>query len=196
MPDPDPPGPLDEATFGRWVEQFRGPLIGLSASWGPSWRDAEELAQDTFAEAWLGRARFRGRPDDVAAVGAWLRGIAFRLNAARERARARRPALAEAELGAAGVDGLAPEALATGATDEASQAVDEARLAALRLAFAGLPPHQQVVLRMHYLERTTQREVAALLGLTPEAVEGRLYRARQALRDRLQRVQKLQEARR
>ena len=37
-------------------------------------------------------------------------------------------------------------------------------------------------LRMHYLEASSSREVAALLGVTPKAVEGRLYQARKALR--------------
>jgi DNA-directed RNA polymerase specialized sigma24 family protein len=41
---------------------------------------------------------------------------------------------------------------------------------------------------MHYLERTTAREVAALLGSTPKAVEGRLYAVRRALREKVVRA--------
>ena len=84
MAEREQPGPPEEA-FERWVEAFRGPLVGLLASWGPDWRTAEELAQDTFAEAWFGRARFRGDADDLGAVGAWLRGIAFHLHSAARR---------------------------------------------------------------------------------------------------------------
>ena len=61
---------------------------------------------------------------------------------------------------------------------------DERRVA-LSLAFSKLRATHQSVLRMHYLEQTSAREVAALLGLTPKAVEGRLYQARKALRAEL-----------
>ncbi len=48
--------PLDP-TLERWIALFRGPLTGLLASWGTDWRQAEELAMDTFAEAWLPTAQ-------------------------------------------------------------------------------------------------------------------------------------------
>jgi RNA polymerase sigma-70 factor (ECF subfamily) len=69
----------DEAQIDleRWIAAYRGPLIGLLASWGADWRAAEELAQEVFAEAWMARERFHADPQDLAAVGAWLRGIAF-----------------------------------------------------------------------------------------------------------------------
>ena len=38
-----------------FVNAYRGPLIGLLASWGAPWGDAIEIAQDSFSEAWLNR---------------------------------------------------------------------------------------------------------------------------------------------
>ena len=38
---------------------------------------------------------------------------------------------------------------------------------------------------MHYLEETSVADVAAVLSVTPKAVEGRLYQARRRLRERL-----------
>jgi len=164
---------LDEA-FEEWVEAFRGPLVGLLASWSSDWGLAEELAQDTFAEAWLGRSRFRGDPRDLEAVGAWLRGIAFHLNAAalRRRTRTRGEPFDERQ--------------AAAGTDDASRA--EERRALLAAAFGLLSAPHQAILRMHYLEETGTREVAALLGLTPKAVESRLYQARKALRTKIDHV--------
>ncbi|MEW6074052.1 MAG: sigma-70 family RNA polymerase sigma factor [Planctomycetota bacterium] len=161
----------EEADFERWVEAFRGPLVGLLASWGPDWRAAEELAQDTSAEAWLGRARFRGDLADRGAVGAWLRGIAFHLHAAARRTAGRRRA-----------QPLDPEQAA-----EEDKAPDERRVL-FAAAFAELNAAHQTVLRMHCLEETSTREVAALLGLSPKAVEGRLYQAPRALRAMVERV--------
>src|SRR5262245_25334952 len=82
---------MAEGFLERWIDAFRGPLTGLLASWGSDWRAAEELAQDVFAEAWLSRERFRGDPEDLEAAGAWLRGIAARLDHVEWRRSARRP---------------------------------------------------------------------------------------------------------
>lgn len=161
----DPSGTQDlEQAFEAWIEAFRGPLVGLLASWGSDWGAAEELAQDTFAEAWLSRARFAADPGDLGAAGAWLRGIAFRLHQSALRKRQRQPTLPLPE------EQPAP-----------TRAVDE-RKERLAAAFTELSASHQTILRMHYLERTSTLEVAALLGLTPKAVERRLYQARRALR--------------
>jgi len=155
------PTPL-EPELDRWIANFRGPLIGLLASWGADWQTAEELAMDSFAEAWLGKQRMRRGTDELAAVGAYLRGIAQNLWRTHHRKRSRHSEL-PAEL-------PAPEPDA-----------DERR-ELLRRAFAKLHVEQQEVLRMHYLEETTAREVAALLGVTQRTVEMRLYRARRAIK--------------
>lgn len=162
--------PLLDPDLERWIQQFRGPLIGLLASWGAHWGAAEELAMDTFAEAWLARDRMRAPLDDPEAVGAWLRGIAFHLLQGwlRQRARDRRSLTA-----------ITP---ADEAVMAAPAAMEDERTQVLRIAFARLRPEYQEVLRMHYLEATSAREVAALLGVTQKAVEGRLYQARRALR--------------
>jgi len=164
--------PPDERDLERWIAAFRGPLIGLLASFGLDWAAAEELAMDVFAEAWLARARFAGDPAEVEAVGAWLRGIAVHLYRARGRRRAARAAVA------------LPEELAS------PEVEDDERRALLVAAFAELEPEHQTVLRMHYLEETSAREVAALLATTPKAVEMRLYQARRALRERVERLQR------
>lgn len=160
---------VDETDLERWIAAFRGPLIGLLASWGLAWDAAEEVAQDVFAEAWLGRSRFTGVVDDLASVGAWLNGIARNLCRARRR-----------ETGRRGPQPL-PADLATPVPE-----VDERR-AELVAAFAELSETHQTVLRMHYLEETGTREVAALLLISPKAVEDRLYQARRVLRERIER---------
>ncbi|QDV05635.1 RNA polymerase sigma factor [Planctomycetes bacterium Poly30] len=169
----NPPQMVTEADFERWIDAFRGPLVGLLASWGSDWAAAEELAVDAFAEAWVGRERFRGDPQDLGAAGAWLKGIAFRLRGAQQRRLRRLPTLS-----AERPEPAAPE-----------EEPDERR-EHLALGFARLKPEHQTVLRMYYLEETSAAEVAALLGLTPKAVEARLYQARKALRVKVHQVRK------
>lgn len=163
-PKPDPRAQLD-----TWIEHFRGPLVGMLASWGTDWRSAEELAQDTFAEAWVGRARFAGDLHDLDAVGAWIRGIAFNLHRSGQRKQERHAALSieEREFDQAHVE---PE-------PEHDDRQDD-----LAAGFAKLSAAHQNILRMFYLEATNAREVAALLGITPKAVDSRLYQARKSLR--------------
>lgn len=165
MTDPAPLAPDLE----RWIAAFRGPLVGYLASRGASWGEAEELAMDTFAEAWLGRARRQVAGSDLQAVGGWLRGIANNLLLACRRRHPRgAPALT---------------------TEPAAPAVEvDERHDVLRQAFARLSPPMQEILRMHYLEATSTKEVAALLGTTRKAIEGRLYQARRALRQHAERA--------
>ncbi|MEL6713057.1 MAG: sigma-70 family RNA polymerase sigma factor [Planctomycetota bacterium] len=171
QPDPAAPAALDDAALERWIDEFRGPLIGLVASWTRDWGEAHEVAADTFAEAWVGRARFEGDPEDVGAAGAWLRGIAFRLHSARSRTRGRLR-LVGGDPRPAGLEPAAPD-----------PAVSDPRMEAMRAAFATLKGLHQTVLRMHYLEQSSTRKVAALLGRTEKSVEHLLRRARRALQE-------------
>ena len=159
------PPPLDPK-LEHWVAHFRGPLVGLLASWGADWHSAEELAMDTFAEAWLSKQRLRADDDDLEAVGSWLRGIAQNLLRSSRRK-------------LAAVTSLQDDDAAQ--IPQPSDEPDE-RQEVLRRAFAELRAEHQEVLRMHYLEETTARDVAALLGESQKAVEMRLYQARRALR--------------
>lgn len=163
------PSPNDPE-LDHWIATFRGPLVGLIASWGATWARAEELAMDTFAEAWLGRDRFVGDRSAPNAVGPWLRGIAFHLLAADRRAQRKAPARLDAEP-------VAPTPAEPGEQHER-----------LRAAFAQLRVEHQEILRMHYLESTPAGPLAALLGISRKAVEGRLYQARIALRERVARL--------
>lgn len=156
---------LSDEHLERWVEVFRGPLIGLVASWGGDWNHAVEIAGDTFAEAWLARERFDADPDDLDAVGAWLRGVAYHLHLAAQRQRARHAPATPL------VDALA-----------APGEFDDERRELLVEAFGKLSNPHQAVLRMAYLEQSSVAQVASLLGATPKAVENRLYQARRALR--------------
>jgi RNA polymerase sigma-70 factor (ECF subfamily) len=156
----------------RWIATWSGPLVALLAAWGAPWGEAHELAQDALVEAYHGRARLRGDPADPTVAGPWLRGIARHLFLARSRRRATRR---EEPLGAAALHSAAP------GTAQASDPRSERALAAL----TRLPEDLRESLYLHYLEETPVREVAALLGVPESTVQGRLFRARRALRTAL-----------
>ena len=100
--------------------------------------------------------------DDVEDAGRWLAGIARNLH----RKHLRRPRLVDLE----DVDDVSAEE---------QRPLDER--ARVRAAIDRLPPPEREVVRMFYLEQTSTRQVAALLGTSERAVEGKLRRARQRL---------------
>jgi RNA polymerase sigma factor (sigma-70 family) len=153
------------------IAAFRGPLVGLLASWGAPWADAVELAEETFAEAWLSRESCRADFHQLDELGPWLRGIARNLFRNWDRSRRRRNAR---------VTLFSGERLAEVADSDdlpASEPLD-----ALREAIDRLPQPQREVVLMHYLEETSVAQVAGLLAVSVKAVEGRLYQARLNLR--------------
>lgn len=153
------------------LARYRGPLIGLFASRGASPRDAVELAQDVFAEAYLSRDRFRGDWEDPATAGAWLRGIAGRLWLAHGRRSLRLDPSLQRE--------LVP-------TEEVPAPVQDESAEQLRALIAGLPREWRTVLHLRYVEESGLAEIAGLLGISERAVEGRLHRARKELKQRME----------
>ncbi len=153
-----------------FINAYRGPLIGLIASWGAPWGDAVEIAQDSFSEAWLNREACRGDWNDPEVFGRWLRGVALNQyrNWARSRRRRARTLTLEPAILEQTVSAVDPE--------------PDPQLDALRQAIARLPSKQREVVLMHYLEETSVKEVAALLSVSAKTVEGRLYQARRHLR--------------
>ena len=112
------------------IEQFRSPLIGALSAWGAAPRDAVDLAQDTFAEGYLSRARFHGEWSDSGAVGAWLYGIAKNLYRTAQRKATGRGRLVS--LASASEVAEASSEEATGHTDRACTALLEAAQRTLR----------------------------------------------------------------
>lgn len=127
-------------------------------------QDAEELAQETFVRACGAAVRFRGDSK----VSTWLFGIARRvlLEAARAGLFERRPELA---------DRAAPPA---GDPDERLD---------LERALASLGVGDREALVMIDVLGFEPIEVAAMVGVTPEAFRVRLHRARARLREAYER---------
>ncbi len=157
--------------LSQLIDIYRGPLLGLIASWGVPWVDALEIAQDSFAEAYLNRESCRGDWEQPEVFGRWLRGVARNQHRNWVRSRRRRRDRI------ATVEPAVLESVAAPSDPKPSEQLEE-----LRAAIDRLPTKQRQVVLMHYLEETTVKEVATLLSTSAKTVEGRLYRARRALR--------------
>jgi len=140
--------------------------------------DAEDLAQETFVRVFQNRKKF----DSHHRFSTWLYTIATNLVRDRQRWRTRHPQVSlDAENESTGGD-LQDKLPATGATPE-EKLIGGERAAAVRAAIAKLPEDLRTVILLFEYEEQSQQEIAAVLNCTPKAVEMRLYRARQELRE-------------
>jgi len=142
--------------------------------------DANDLAQETFVRAY--RARDSYRPEQK--FSTWLFTIAANLARNQLRWRSRHPNVsldAESETTEQTLGDTLP---ANGCSPHEAAAAAE-RAEAVRAIVQRLPDDMREVVVLCDWEDLSVAEAAAILSTTPKAVESRLYRARNLLRERL-----------
>jgi RNA polymerase sigma-70 factor (ECF subfamily) len=142
--------------------------------------DANDLAQETFVRVFRARASFRTNEK----FSTWLYTITANLARNHFRWRSRHPNVSlEAETGESEqtLGGTLP------ASDPApnKQALAAERAFAVRTAVSNLPEDLREAIVLCEWEERSVAEAAVILETTPKAVESRLHRARQILRERL-----------
>jgi RNA polymerase sigma-70 factor (ECF subfamily) len=135
--------------------------------------DAQDVVQEALLAAWRNLDRFDGR----SALRTWL--FAVLSHKLVDHRRRRRPVPVPD-------DALLTQP-ADPAADPARHAVRAELVDALRSALAELPHRQRATWLLIEIEGLTQREAAAVLRLTPDAVRGNVFRARRTLGERLAR---------
>lgn len=155
----------------RWetpVKRFLFRLIGNTS-------ESEDLAQEVFVRIYTKRASYR--------VGAkfstWCFSIAA--NQAKNRLRwwHRRPVMSLDAWTAAGGE-IADESRA--GVNAANAAVRDEKVAAVQRAVTSLSVDLRTALVLFEYEQQSMAEIAVALGCSAKAVENRLYRARQQLK--------------
>ena len=144
--------------------------------------DANDLAQETFLRVYQHRAGFR----PGARFTTWLYTIAANLARNHHRWRTRHPNVsldAESETTGQSIGDVLPSS--DPAPDGAAVATE--RAVAVRAAVAALPADMREVIILCEWQDLSAAEAAAILNTTPKAIDNRLYRARNLLRERLER---------
>jgi RNA polymerase sigma factor (sigma-70 family) len=133
------------------------------------------LAEDAFQAVFVILARKAGQVAWRGSIAGWLHQVACRAahKARRLAERRRRREVAQSEGELMSVDALPP------AWNELRPLLDD--------EIAQLPDHYRLPIVLCYLEGKTYAEAASLLGLPSGTVSGRLARARDVLRSRLER---------
>ena len=134
-------------------------------------REAEDIAQEAFLR--LVNKAPRWDPDGGAKLKTWLYRVVVNLCIDRKRKHLPVPLEELPEL---------PD-LAEGGPADRDRGLDIKY--AVRAALDALPPRQRSAVVLNYYQGFTNREAGELLGVSAEAVESLLARARRALKSRL-----------
>jgi RNA polymerase sigma-70 factor, ECF subfamily len=153
----------DVNSFGELYRRYYAATVGIAYCWVSDRHLAEDAAQEAFAVACRDLVRLR-RADKFAG---WLKAICRKV---ARRAAKRRP---RHEL---------PADIASPTTT-----TDDHRASLVRQSVARLPERAREVIVLHYFSGLSYEEIAGTLGTSPQAVHGRLIRARRKLAEDLRR---------
>ena len=142
--------------------------------------DANDLAQETFVRIFKARDSFHTNEK----FSTWLFTIAANLARNHFRWRSRHPAIS-LETKNTETEQTLGSTLPSDAPAPNEQALATERAGAVRAAVGKLPEDMREAIVLCEWEELSMAEAAAILETTPKAVESRLYRARQLLRERL-----------
>jgi RNA polymerase sigma-70 factor (ECF subfamily) len=160
----------DSLALNEIMDRWKGRLVTYLFRFTGNEAVALDLAEETFVQLYLKRARFASGK----AFPAWLFGVASNLARNHLRWRRRHPAhpLEEADQVAAGAD-------------PAQSAQSKERQRAVRTAIDSLPAELREALLFSEYEGFSHAEIASITGCSTKAIERRLSKARELLRRQL-----------
>lgn len=158
--------------MSRWRERVAAFLLRMTDNHAT----AMDLAQETFVRLYTSRHRYK----PTAAFSTYLFHIAANLARSHARWKGRHPTVPlEDETGT-----MVHEPVDSQMSPDDAAALHE-KTALVNQAIAALPVDLREALVLFAVEDMSHAEIAATLGCTAKAVEVRIYRARQALKEAL-----------
>lgn len=131
--------------------------------------EAEDAAAEVFAIAWRRSDQMPG----LQVERAWLLAVAYRVVGNHYRGRRRRAL-------------LVGRLTSTSPSSDVAQTDGDFRL--VHLALQALRPADRELLRLASWDGLTREEIAEVMGISTNAVDQRLHRARARMKDRLERI--------
>lgn len=173
----------DEASYAVLIERYQGPIHGFVFRSVADEETARDLTQDVFVKAWFALARVQER----ARFSTWLFQIAANLCRDHARSKATRNARMTNSMVRERDDGSIEERdfIHPGMSPD-NQAQMNETMAVLHRAIAGLPVELREAFILGAIDQLSHKEISAILGISPKAVEVRIYRARKTLVEQLE----------
>lgn len=164
----------DRQAFGKIVSRYQRLLCSVAYANLGSLSESEDVAQETFVEAWKKLGNLR-EPEKLKS---WLCGILkFKISHHR-RKEARQPIRHAEEL-------QETDAVASSDEEIESAAMKEEEKALLWQALEAVPETYRETLVLYYREHRSVEHVACELDLTEDAVKQRLSRGRKVLQEKM-----------
>ncbi len=177
-------------SFEELYQQYGNKILNLAFHMTGDEESARDLTQEIFIKIYENLAQFRGQSH----IYTWIYRIALNhiTNYLKSQKRLRWKTFLNIDLIDA-LRGKIPES-SKSFIDEAgphSRLEKKEREKIIWKLIQELPVQQRVSLILHRYEGYSYKEIADLLGISMNAVESRIYRAKQALAKKLEKWQKL-----
>jgi len=174
-------GTDDNSAYEYLVNKFHRPMIAFMYRMCRNQALAEELAQEVFLRVYRSRKTYAAE----AKFTTWLYRIATNLavNHARDNKVERSGRMVS--LDEPDEETGTPLDVADSALNVEQQILRRERLAAIKKQVMALPEKQRAAVLMHKYQGMDYREIAAVLKLSESATKSLLFRAYEALRERL-----------
>jgi RNA polymerase sigma-70 factor (ECF subfamily) len=169
----------ERAAFEEVVRENSGRMYAVACRFVRNREDARDVVQDAFVSAFRNFESYHGD----SRLSTWLHRIVVNAALMRLRSRGRKPEESIEPLLPKFLDDGHPVQTAQRWSDGAHEEFErEERRLLVRRAIDALPESYRTILLLRDIEEVETPEVAAILGITENAVRIRLHRARQALR--------------
>ena len=169
----------DATAFEVVVRRHAARMLAVARRLLRSEQDAQDAVQEAFVSAYRHAGSFAG----ASSLGTWLHRIVVNVALMKLRSRSRRPEESIDELlPRFHEDGHMVDPAGRWAHDEQGRLERDERCALVRECIGRLPESYRTVLMLRDIEELDAQETALLLGVSVNAVNIRLHRARQALR--------------
>lgn len=162
----------DDSAFDGIVQRHAADVAALANRLLGWPQDVDDVVQDVFLAAFKGLRRFRGD----CGLRTWLFTITVNMCRRRQRRRVFR-------IHTVAIDEDAPDLRIE--EDAERAAMGSEIFSQVERAVRALPPKYREVVVLHYLQGLETSEMCDLLGITVNAIQVRLSRARQQLRESL-----------
>jgi len=158
----------DADSFGRLCERYYSAIVAIAYSRLADRDLAEDAAQEAFFAAYRAISKLKKEEN----FGRWVAGICRNIacDMAKERSRNKR---------ASNQNPSSP-------THDSDEMTDNVEV--VRRIVAGLSLRMKEVIYLRYYSQMSYEQIAAILGISQEAVNGRLRRAKQIIARKLRRL--------
>ncbi len=165
----------DQQAYAEIVNRYQNFVFTITLRYAPNREDAEEIAQDCFVKAYRSLADFRGESK----FSTWLYTIVTTtcLTFLRKK---------KLEVHSLDNEKVFELADSQDSGMEANQIEQKSRISMVNRAITLLSPDDAQIITLFYKGEQSLEEIGQAMGLEANTVKVRLHRARQRLRDKME----------